>query len=105
MYSFNIITTLNEEDTECMLERKDGNLYVLLVKPLEKGPHIKAYRGADVKLHVFLTSAVDGCESSVSFSGRFTSGAQWIGAWMDPRAGLDMEAEKKKKKLPCPCRE
>jgi hypothetical protein len=46
------------------------------------------------------TSALAGGEWSVSRPGRFTSGerapgANWIGGWVDPRAGLD-DVEKRK---------
>jgi hypothetical protein len=55
---------------------------------------MKAYGGVDVKIHVFLTSAVVGEEWSASRPGRFTTekgapGTHWIGGWVDPRAGLD----------------
>jgi hypothetical protein len=48
----------------------------------------------------FLTSALGEVEWSDSRPGRFTrgertSGAHWIGGWVDPRAGLD-EVEKRK---------
>jgi len=54
-----------------------------------------------------LTSALDGGEWSASRPGRFITrqrdrGTRWIGSWIDPRAGLDMVA--KKKKYPCGCR-
>jgi hypothetical protein len=55
---------------------------------------MKAYRGVDVEIHVFLTSALAGGEWSISRPGRFTLGEKdpgihWIGGWVDPRAGLD----------------
>jgi hypothetical protein len=48
----------------------------------------------------FLTSAVAGDEWSASRPSRLTSGerdpgTQWIGGWVDPRAGLD-DLEKRK---------
>jgi hypothetical protein len=48
---------------------------------------------------LFLTSALDGGESSASRFGRITSGERdlvthWTGGWADPRAGLD-EVEKR----------
>jgi hypothetical protein len=53
-----------------------------------------------VLIHIFLTSALVGGEWSVSRPGRFTPGkrargTQWIGGWVDPRAGLD-DLEKRK---------
>jgi hypothetical protein len=61
---------------------------------------MKAYGGVDVKIHIFLTSALAGGEWSASRPGRFTSGERapgtyWIGGWVDPRAGLD-DVEKRK---------
>jgi hypothetical protein len=55
---------------------------------------MKAYGGMDVYIHIFLTSALVGGEWSASRTGLFipretTTGNHWIGAWMDPRAGLD----------------
>jgi hypothetical protein len=55
---------------------------------------MKAYRGVDVYIHIFLTSALVGGEWSTSRLGRFTPGERapgthWIGGWVDPRAGLD----------------
>jgi hypothetical protein len=48
----------------------------------------------DVKIHIFLSSAPAGGESSDSLPGRFTPGERapgihWIGGWVGPRAGLD----------------
>jgi len=56
-----------------------------------------------------LTSVLDGDEWSASRSGRFTHEErypdfQWLGGWVVPRAGLDA-VMKRKKSLPCPCRE
>jgi hypothetical protein len=56
---------------------------------------MKVYGGADVYIHIFLTSALAGGEWSASRLGRFTPGTHWIGGWVDPRAGLD-DVEKKK---------
>jgi hypothetical protein len=61
---------------------------------------MKAYGGVDVKIHVFLTSALVAGEWSASLSARFipgerTSGAHWIGGWVGPRTGPD-DAEKRK---------
>jgi hypothetical protein len=54
----------------------------------------------DVHIHTFLTSALVGNEWSASLPGRFTPGEKahdihWIGAWVDPRAGLDIVEKKK----------
>jgi hypothetical protein len=51
-------------------------------------------------MYTFLTLALAGGEWSASHPGRFTpeeraSGTQWIGGWVDPRAGLD-DVEKRK---------
>jgi hypothetical protein len=53
---------------------------------------MKAYGGVDVQIHIFLISALAGCEWSASRPGRFTPGERspgthWIGGWVDPRAG------------------
>jgi hypothetical protein len=55
---------------------------------------MKAYGGVDVKTHIFLTLTLVGREWSASCPGRFTPGERipgtdWIGRWVDPRAGLD----------------
>jgi hypothetical protein len=55
---------------------------------------MKMYGGAEIQLHAFLTSALDGSEWSASRIGRFTPGkeapgTQWLGGWVGPRAGLD----------------
>jgi hypothetical protein len=61
---------------------------------------MKADEGVDVKIYVFLTSALAGSEWSASSSGRVTPGTPWIGSWVGPRTGLDdME---KRKFLPLP---
>jgi hypothetical protein len=54
----------------------------------------------DVKIHIFLTSALVGGEWSNSRPGRFppggkSPGTHWIGGWVDLRAGLD-DLEKRK---------
>jgi hypothetical protein len=48
----------------------------------------------DIQIHIFLTSAPDGGHCSASRPVRFTpreraSGTDWIGGWVDPRAGMD----------------
>jgi len=56
---------------------------------------------------VFLTSAQDRDEYSLSHPGRFTpveraAGTHWVGGGVGPRPGLDAVA---KSKNPCSCRE
>jgi hypothetical protein len=55
---------------------------------------MKAYGGVDVKIHIFLTSALAGGEWLASRLCRSTPwerapGTHWIVGWVDPRAGLD----------------
>jgi hypothetical protein len=55
---------------------------------------MKANGGMGIYIHIFLTSALVGCEWLASRLGRFTTGERafgthWIGGWMGPRAGLD----------------
>jgi hypothetical protein len=55
---------------------------------------MKAYRGVDVEIHMFLFSALAGGEWSASRLCRLTPeerapDTHWIGGWVDPRAGLD----------------
>jgi hypothetical protein len=59
----------------------------------------------DVKIRIFLTSALVGGERSASRPGRFTPGervpaTQWIGGWVDPIAGLDDVENRKFLTLP-----
>jgi hypothetical protein len=61
---------------------------------------MKAYGRVDVKIDIFLTSALVGGEWSTSRPGRFAPwerapGTHWIGGWVDLRAGLD-DVEKRK---------
>jgi hypothetical protein len=55
---------------------------------------MNTYRGVDVEIHIFLTSALVGGEWSASHPCRFTPRkAQvpiFIGGWVDPRTGLDV---------------
>jgi hypothetical protein len=55
---------------------------------------MKAYAGVDISIHIFLISALAGDEWSASRPCPFTSSTQWIGGWMDSRAGLE-DVEKK----------
>jgi hypothetical protein len=55
---------------------------------------METYGGADLQIRVFLTSALVGGEWSASRPGRFTPGTHWIGGWVGPRTGLDVERRK-----------
>jgi hypothetical protein len=66
---------------------------------------MKTYGGVDDEIHVFLTSALVGGEWSASRLSRFTPrkrapGTNWIGVWVDPRAGLDGVEKRKFFTLP-----
>jgi hypothetical protein len=55
---------------------------------------MQTYGRVDVEIHILLTSALVGGESSASFPYSFTPkerarGARWIGGWVDPSASLD----------------
>jgi hypothetical protein len=50
---------------------------------------MKAYGGADIYTHLFLTSALFGGEWSASRPGSFTPGTPCIGGWVHSKAGLD----------------
>jgi hypothetical protein len=61
---------------------------------------MKAYGGADIEIHSFLTSALVGGEWSASRPGRFTPGERacgthWIGGWVEPKVGMD-DVERRK---------
>jgi hypothetical protein len=56
---------------------------------------MKAYGGMDVSIHIFLTSAQAGGESSASHPKERAPGTHWMGGWVDPRAGLE-DLEKRK---------
>jgi hypothetical protein len=64
---------------------------------------MKTYGGVDIYIHIFLTSALVVGEWSASRPGLFTTGTNWIGGWMDPRAGPD-DVEKRQI-LPLPALE
>jgi hypothetical protein len=66
---------------------------------------MKAYWGAEVWLHAFLTPALDGGEWSGSRPSRFTPreralGTRWIGGWVGLRAVLEAVV---KRKIPSSC--
>jgi hypothetical protein len=61
---------------------------------------MKTYGGGDVKIHVFLTSALVGGEWLASRLGPFSpmessAGTHCLGKWPGPKAGLD-DVEKRK---------
>jgi hypothetical protein len=61
---------------------------------------MKAYRGMDVKVHIFLTSVQARGERLTSrpcgfIPGERLLGTHWIGGWVNPRSGLD-DVEKRK---------
>jgi hypothetical protein len=56
---------------------------------------MKAYRDMVVYMHIYLTSSLAVDEWSASHPCRFTTGINWIGSWVCPRAGLD-DVEKRK---------
>jgi hypothetical protein len=66
---------------------------------------MKAYEGVDVETHVFFAPALLAGEWSASRPGRFILGKRaprthLIGAWMCPRAGLDVLEQRKFLTLP-----
>jgi hypothetical protein len=50
---------------------------------------MKMYGGVDIQIHIFLTSALAGCERSASRLGERSPCVHWIGGWVSRRAGLD----------------
>jgi hypothetical protein len=53
-----------------------------------------AYRGVDIQIRIFFTSALPGVKWSASCPVRFTPGERslgtvWIEGWVDTRTGLD----------------
>jgi hypothetical protein len=61
---------------------------------LTKHHAMKVWWEVEVQIHAFLTSALDGCQWSVSRPGRFilrerAPGNHCIGGWVGTRAGLD----------------
>jgi hypothetical protein len=56
---------------------------------------MKEYGAVDVKIHIFLTSALAGGERPASRPGCFTPGTYWIGGSVNPTTGLD-DVEKRK---------
>jgi len=69
---------------------------------LKQAPRHEDYEGAEVQLHAFLTSVLDGGEGPASRPSPITSGTHSLGGWVGSRAGLNTVA---KGKNPCPCRE
>jgi hypothetical protein len=64
---------------------------------------MKAYKGVDVYIHIFFTSALAGASASrpCRFTpGERTPGTHWIGGWVGPRAGLDDVENRKFLTLP-----
>jgi hypothetical protein len=49
---------------------------------------MKAYGGADIEIHILLTSVLVGGEWSASRPGRFVPGSHGLRGLVDPRAGL-----------------
>jgi hypothetical protein len=65
---------------------------------------MKTYGVVDVRIHIFLTSALVEGQWSTSRPRRFIPGesdlgTHWVGGWVDPRAGLD-DVEKGKFLIP-----
>jgi hypothetical protein len=56
---------------------------------------MKTYWGVDVRIHIFLTSALVGGEWSSSRLREIAPGTYWIGGYVGPRAGLDPVAKRK----------
>jgi hypothetical protein len=54
---------------------------------------MNTYRGMEVKLHAFLTSAIDGGELSASRPGRFTPGTQ-LGGWVGQPSQTKVNCDK-----------
>jgi hypothetical protein len=79
-------------------------LYVTIkkIKPLSSIQHrtMKTNAGTEVQINIFLPSALEDVEWSVSRSGSFTPGetdpgAHCIGGWVGPRAALDVVDKRK----------
>ena len=60
----------------------------------------KSIGGAEVQLHSFLTSVIDGCEWSTLCLGK-NHGTHWIGGGVGPKNNLDVV---KQRKIYCHCR-
>jgi hypothetical protein len=84
----------------CCGNQKQRHFRAFTITKLVKHYAMKAYRGGDVQIHIFLTSALLEGECSGSRPSRFTTGERapvthWIGGWVDPRADVD-DVEKRK---------
>jgi hypothetical protein len=71
---------------------RGARLKVKLSLCLTNNHAMKTHWEVEVKLHAFLTSALDGGECSASRPGRFTTrervpGSQWIADWVGPAQG------------------
>jgi hypothetical protein len=80
---------------------------VKLPLSLTKHHAMKTYWRAEIQLHAFLPSALDGGDWSALRPGRFTAserapGTHWIGGWVGPRAVVDTVV---KRRIPSPRRE
>jgi len=76
----------------------------MVIRNCFSSDEVKTYGGMEVKLHISLTSALDGNEYLASCSYRFIAGGRdagthWIGDWVGPRNCLYMLAQRKS---PCP---
>jgi hypothetical protein len=78
-----------------------GNNVTVFLKPYA----MKMYRGVDVQIHIFLTSALTEVSGQLhaptalprvkGTTGERVPGTHWLGGWVGPRAGLD-DVEKRK---------
>jgi hypothetical protein len=66
-----------------------------IYKPMLKQHTMVMYGKAEVKLHVFLASILDGVDWSTSHASHFTTGTNWRGSWVGPKADVDVMMEQK----------